>query len=176
MQKELIAPEGHRGGAVSGTQAVKAGNLIFVGGQMSLDEQGNIVGTDITAQARGAFEALRRVVEAAGATMDDVVKHNVYFSCDGDEQAVTKFLNDLDEVRLTYFSDPGPTATETRVGLDRPHALILIDAWVVVNAKKERLMPAGHWSWNKKLPFTHGWKVGSMVSRSAGKGGWSGGH
>ncbi len=163
MQKELIAPQGHRGGAVAGTQAVRFGNLIFVGGQMSLDDQGNVVGTDITAQARGAFEALRRVLEDAGASMDDVVKHNVYFSCEGDEQTVAKFLQDLNEVRSTYFSDPGPTTTETRVGLDRPHAMILVDAWAIVGAKKERLMPEGHWNWSDKQPYTHGWKVGSMV-------------
>ena len=163
MHKELIAPENHYGAAGLGTQAVKAGNLIFVGGQMSLDEHGQIVGTDITTQARNAFEAMKRVLEAAGATMADVVKHNVYFCCDGDDQAVTQFLNDLDAVRLDYFTDPGPTTTETRVGLDREGALILIDAWAVVGVEKERLMPEGHWSWNKALPFSHGWKVGDMI-------------
>lgn len=163
MHKELIAPPGHHGAAGLGTQAVKAGSLIFVGGQMSLDARGQIVGTDITTQARNAFDALKRVLEAAGATLADVVKHNVYFTCDGDDAAVTQFLNDLDAVRLNYFSDPGPTTTETRVGLDRQGALILIDAWAVVGVEKERLMPEGHWSWNKQLPFTHGWKVGDMI-------------
>ena len=163
MHQELITPPGHQGAAGLGTQAVKAGNLIFVGGQMSLDQQGQIVGTDITTQARNAFEALKRVLEAAGASLADVVKHNVYFSCEGDEQAVTQFLNELDEVRLTYFSDPGPTTTETRVGLDRQGALILIDAWAVVGVEKERLMPAGHWNWSQRLPFSHGWKVGDMI-------------
>ncbi len=163
MHKELIAPEGHHGAAGLGTQAVRAGSLIFVGGQMSLDEQGQIIGADIMTQARNAFEALKCVLEAAGATLADVVKHNVYFSCPGDDQTVTQFLNDLDEVRLTYFSDPGPTTTETRVGLDQEGALILIDAWAVVGVEKERLMPEGHWSWAKPMPFSHGWKVGDMI-------------
>ncbi|MDB5385975.1 MAG: hypothetical protein JWM11_1621 [Planctomycetaceae bacterium] len=57
----------------AGTQAVRAGNLIFVGGQMSLDDQGNVVGTDIKTQARNAFEALKQVLGEAGATMADVV-------------------------------------------------------------------------------------------------------
>ena len=163
MRKELIAPKNHRGGAGTGTQAVRAGNLIFVGGQMSLDDSGRVVGSDIGTQARNAFESLKRVLAEAGASLSDVVKHNVYFHCDGDAAAVAKFLDELDRVRLEYFSDPGPTATETRVGLDRAGALIQIDAWAVVGAEKERLMPAGHWSWSKPLPFSHGWKVGDLV-------------
>ena len=56
MKMEMIAPLGHRGGASgSGTQAVRAGNLILVGGQMSLDEQGRVIGSDIATQARNAF-------------------------------------------------------------------------------------------------------------------------
>jgi enamine deaminase RidA (YjgF/YER057c/UK114 family) len=130
---------------------------------MSLDGRGRVVGSDISTQARNAFDALKRVLAEAGAGMADVVKHNVYYVCDGDDAAVAKFMDDLDKVRLQYFSDPGPTTTETRCGLDREGALILIDAWAIVGAAKERLMPAGHWSWKKKLPFSHGWKVGDMI-------------
>jgi len=145
------------------TQAVKAGNLIFVGGQMSLDDQGQVVGDDMKTQTRNALEAMKRVLAAAGATMADVVKHNIYFCCDGDDAAVSQCLDDVDEVRLPYFEDPGPTTTEIRVNLDREGALILVDAWAVVGAEKERLVPAGHWNWNKKRPFSQGWKVGDMV-------------
>lgn len=132
---ELISPSQHRGGASAGTQAVRAGNLIFVGGQMSLDDQGRVLGSDITTQARNAFESLKRVLAEAGASMADVVKHNVYIHCDGDDATVAKFMEELDAVRLGYFSDPGPTTTETRVGLDREGALILVDAWAVVGAE-----------------------------------------
>ena len=164
MQKEFIAPLNHRGGASgSSTQAVRAGNLILVGGQMSLDEHGCVVGSDIATQAQNAFEALKRVLAEAGAGMQDVVKHNIYFQCDGGDAEVAKFLDDIDRVRLDYFSDPGPTTTETRVGLDREGALIQIDAWAVVGEPRERLMPDGHWNWSKPLPFTHGWKVGDMI-------------
>lgn len=163
MQKQLISVPHHHGASGTGTQAVRAGNLIYVGGQMSLDDQGRVVGGDIKTQARNVFEALKRVLAAAGATMADVVKHNVFFSCEGDQAAVTKFLDELNEVRLQYFSEPGPTTTETRVGLEREGALILVDAWAVVGEKKERLMPPGHWNWDKQLPFSHGWKVGDLI-------------
>ncbi|MFN0199702.1 MAG: RidA family protein [Planctomycetaceae bacterium] len=164
MAKQLIIPKNHRGGAGgTATQAVRAGNLIFVGAQMSLDEQGHVVGTDVATQARNIFESLKRVLAEAGATMNDVVKHNIYFSCEGDDAAVAKFLDELDQVRCGYFTDPGPTTTETRVGLNREGALLQVDAWAIVGEKRELLKSDGHWSWNKKLPFVHGWKVGDMI-------------
>jgi enamine deaminase RidA (YjgF/YER057c/UK114 family) len=164
VRTQRVSPRNHRGGAPgTTTQAVRAGDLIFVGGQMSLDEQGHVVGSDIATQARNALDALHRVLMAAGATMADVVKHNVYLACDGDDAAVARFMAELDEVRLAYFSDPGPTTTEVRCGLEREGALILIDAWAVVGASKQRLMPPGHWRWERPLPFSHGWRVGDMV-------------
>ena len=163
MKKERLIPKDHRGDASSGTQGVRAGNLVFVGGQMSLDEAGRVVGGDITTQARNAFEAVKRVLGEAGAGMDDVVKHNVYVDCDGDDAALARFMDELNQVRQEYFSDPGPTTTESRVGLDREGALIEVEAVAAVGVEKERLMPAGHWNWDKPLPFSHGWKVGDMV-------------
>jgi enamine deaminase RidA (YjgF/YER057c/UK114 family) len=163
VEKQLLTPQNHIGGATKGVQGVQAGNLIYIGGQMSLDENDNVVGSDIKTQAHNAFDSVQRVLAEAGATMKDVVKHNVFFVCDGDDETVAKLLDELDEVRLDYFSDPGPTTTEVRCGLEREGALILVDAWAVVGAEKERLMPEGHWSWKKELPFSHGWKVGDMI-------------
>ena len=130
---------------------------------MSLDEHGRVVGSDIATQATNAFESLKRVLAEAGASMADVVKHNVYLHCDGDQTAVTNFMTELDAVRTTYFSAPGPTTTETFVNLDREGALILVDAWAVVGEEKQLLSPPEHWSWDKTLPFSHGWKVGDMI-------------
>ncbi len=163
MKKKFITFGNPRNASDNGTHGVRVGNLVFVGGQMSLDEHGEVIGSDVTTQSQNAFEAVKRVLAEAGATMGDVVKHNVYFQCDGDEAEVAKFIADLDQVRVRYFSDPGPTTTETRFGLSSKGALILVDAWAVVDAEKVRLMPPGHWSWNKHLPFTHGWKVGDMI-------------
>lgn len=164
MRTERIAPRGHRGGASStSTQAVRAGNFVFVGGQMSLDERGRVAGTDIATQAERAFDSLKRVLAEAGATMADVVKHNVYIDYDGDDAALGRFMDQLNQVRLAHFSDPGPATTETRVGLDREGALIQVEAIAAVGTPKQRVMPEGHWGWDKRLPFSHGWKVGDVV-------------
>jgi enamine deaminase RidA (YjgF/YER057c/UK114 family) len=163
LKRTFISFTGQRGHWENLTQGVKAGNHVFVGGQMSLDDRGNVVGADIATQARNTFEGVKRVLAEAGATMADVVKHNVYFHCDGGDAEIARFITDLNEVRLQYFSDPGPTTTETRAGLSRKGALILVDAWAVIGGEKRRLMPPGHWNWDNQLPFSHGWQVGDMI-------------
>jgi enamine deaminase RidA (YjgF/YER057c/UK114 family) len=164
VKQQRIAPRQQRGGAAAdAARAVRVGDLVLVGAQMSLDEQGRVVGSDVATQTRNCLEAIKRALAGAGATMDDVVKHNIYFDCPGDAAAVRRFLDEVDRVRLGYFRDPGPVTTETRLGLDVEGALIQIDAWAVVGGRKERLMPAGHWSWDRKLPFSQGWKVGDLI-------------
>lgn len=163
MSMQLISIPNHVGGATTGTQAARAGNLVFVGGQMSLDEAGQVVGSDITTQATNAFESLQRVLAAAGATMADVVKHNVYLALPGEGVSASKFIEDLNAVRVKYFQAPGPTTTETFVGLEKEGALILVDAWAVVGGEKELLQPPGHWAWKESLPFSQGWKVGDLI-------------
>jgi enamine deaminase RidA (YjgF/YER057c/UK114 family) len=145
------------------TRAVRAGNLVFVGGMMATDADGRIFKGGVREQARIIFDALAALLAEAGATMADVVKHNVYFSCEGDEAAVQHFIATLDEVRIPYFPNPGPTTTEIRCGLDREGALLLVDAWVIIGGDKELLNPPDHWSWKTRGPFVHGWKVGDML-------------
>jgi enamine deaminase RidA (YjgF/YER057c/UK114 family) len=93
--------------------------------------------------------------------MADVVKHNIYFSCEAD--VVGAFLDELDSVRTGYFTAPGPTTTEIRCGLDSEGARLMVDAWVVTGGKRELLDPPGHWRWRKKLPFVQGWKVADLL-------------
>src|SRR5688500_12413517 len=107
-------------------QAVRAGDLIFIGGLMAADRNGNIVAADATGQTRAIFERLAALLEQAGASLADVVKHNIYFSCDGDSATVSRFLDELDGVRAGYFIAPGPTTTEIRCGLDRQDARLMV--------------------------------------------------
>jgi reactive intermediate/imine deaminase len=102
MSRKII--ETKRAPAAIGTysQAVRAGNTLYVSGQIPLDPaNGNMVSGDIDAEIRRVFDNLRAIVEAAGATMADVVK-------------VTVFLTDLvhfprvNEIMATYFDQPYP--------------------------------------------------------------------
>jgi enamine deaminase RidA (YjgF/YER057c/UK114 family) len=139
-------------------EVVRAGNLVFIGGLYATD------GTpDLKTEARTILERLRAVLASAGATLADVVKHNVYFSCPPGEASVGRFLAELDEVRHGYFTYPGPTSTEINCGLERQGARLMIDAWAVIGAERELLDPPGHWRRAGSSPFVQGWKVGDML-------------
>jgi len=57
------------------SQAVRAGNTVYCSGQIPLDPAtGTLVEGDISNQARRAFDNLRAVCEAAGGSLDDVVR------------------------------------------------------------------------------------------------------
>ena len=108
------------------SHAVIAGDAIYVAGQVAVDEHGEVVGGDAEAQARQVMENLSRVVAAAGATMDDVVKTTVFLTDLADREAVGR-------VRRAYFADPPPANTLVVVSsLANPVFLVEIEAIVHV--------------------------------------------
>ena len=63
------------------SQAVRAGDTVYLSGQVPLDPaSGQMVGGDIEAQIRRVFENLKAVAEAAGGSLGDAVKINVYLT------------------------------------------------------------------------------------------------
>lgn len=116
------------------SQGWRVGNLIFVGGQMSADGEGNILGVgDIEAQTRTVFRNITRVLAEAGADWRHVVKLNTYYVFDGPPAAVTPFWERMTKVRMEFLVPPGPAATAVRVaGLIYPEALIEADVVAVL--------------------------------------------
>jgi 2-iminobutanoate/2-iminopropanoate deaminase len=89
-------------------QAIKvtgAGSLVFLSGIVGYEVDGSLPG-DIVTQAKNAYASMQRVVEAAGGTMQDIVKTNVYV---GEEYQIHK--DELRAVRAQYFNDDGVPAT-----------------------------------------------------------------
>jgi reactive intermediate/imine deaminase len=126
MSKEFITPGGvHQPGTYS--HAVRAGNTIYVAGQVAWDEQRRVVPGGFEAQAVQAMENLKRVLEAAGASFKDVVKVNTYI----------KNLDDLSkyrEIRERYFRPPFPASTLVQIlSLATPELLIEIEVVAVVD-------------------------------------------
>ena len=84
------------------SQGIRAGNLLFVSGQVPIDPAtGNIIDGDIAAQTDRVMRNLTAILEAAGATMDNVVRCTVYLADMNDFAA-------MNEVYGSYFSQPAP--------------------------------------------------------------------
>ena len=89
-------------------QAIKvtgAGSLVFLSGIVGYERDGTLP-KDIVTQARNAYASLKKVVEAAGGSLSDVVKTNVYV---GEEYQIHK--DELRDIRAEYFNDEGVPAT-----------------------------------------------------------------
>ena len=102
MQKSVIKTD--RAPAAIGTysQAVRAGNTVYLSGQIPLDpDSGELVTGDIAVQIRQVFDNLTAVAEAAGGSLDDAVKLTVYLTDLGHFSAVN-------EIMAEYFSEPYP--------------------------------------------------------------------
>jgi 2-iminobutanoate/2-iminopropanoate deaminase len=84
------------------SQAIRAGSLLFVSGQIPIDPaSGDLVQGDIAQQTHRVFANLQAILEAAGATFDNVVRTTVYLA---DMNDFTK----VNEIYATYFSSPAP--------------------------------------------------------------------
>lgn len=110
------------------SHVVKAGNTIYVAGQVAQDEQGRLVGAgDFVAQANQVFENLGRALAAAGAGFGDLVKTTVYVTD-------PRYREQLRDVRDTYLDRSAlPASTLVVVaGLALPEYLLEIEAVAVV--------------------------------------------
>jgi reactive intermediate/imine deaminase len=84
------------------SQAVRAGNLVFLSGQIPLDPGTmQLVEGDFEARTRRVFDNLRAVAHAAGGDLDDVVKLTVYLTDLGNFGTVNTVMAD-------YFEEPYP--------------------------------------------------------------------
>jgi enamine deaminase RidA (YjgF/YER057c/UK114 family) len=138
MTRQRLMPEGSWAWHVPTpfSQGWRVGQTVFVGGQLSADEQGNVVGEgDIEVQTRNVFEAVTRVLEEGGATWRDVVKLNTYYCCDETGDAVKAFWEKMTRIRLEYLPTPGPAGTAVRVaGLMYDGFLIEVEAIAIVGS------------------------------------------
>jgi 2-iminobutanoate/2-iminopropanoate deaminase len=62
------------------SQAIKAGELVFVSGQLGVTPSGDLVGDTIEEQTEQAFRNIRAILEAAGSSLDRIVKTTVYLT------------------------------------------------------------------------------------------------
>ena len=89
MNKQIISTESAPAAIGPYSQAVKTGDVVYLSGQIPLDPAtGKMVEGDITVQAERVMENLKAVLEAAGSSMDNVVKTTVFLADLGDYAAM----------------------------------------------------------------------------------------
>lgn len=118
---ERIFPPGAPAPRGPYSPAVRAGDFIFVAGQLAIDPVSNEMTLGaIEHETRVTLLNIQRILEAAGATLDDVVKVNVYLR-DGND------FNAMNSVYTQFFSERRPARTTVEVKFAHPEMKIEID-------------------------------------------------
>jgi len=101
--------------------AMRAGDFIFVSGQVPFDADFNIVGDDIETQTRAVLDRLKQTLAAAGCDLADVVKTTVWLTHVQD-------FGRFNAVYADYFGDAPPARSTVRADLMGPGLLVEIEA------------------------------------------------
>ena len=113
MFKESLLPEGAAEimGAYSQGLKVDLGNnkeMIFVTGQIAQDSNGNVVCDDIEGQTEYVFNCIQKILKEANASLDDVVKTQIFVTDSNDFSKVYP-------IRNKYFAKSKPVSTMVEV-------------------------------------------------------------
>ncbi|MFI4922941.1 MAG: RidA family protein [Burkholderiales bacterium] len=107
------------------SQAVRAGQTVYLSGQIGLDPTSMQMVEGIDAQIVRVFENLKAVAQAADGSLDEVVKLNVYLT---DLAHFTR----VNEIMAKYFSEPYPARAAVGVASLPRGALVEMDAILVI--------------------------------------------
>jgi len=110
------------------SHAAKAGNTLYIAGQVAQDVEGNVVGKgDLEAQVSQVFTNLKNVMEEAGGSLQNIVKMTTFLT----------HYNDIEtyrSVRNQYFSEPFPPNTLLIIeSLALPDYMIEVEAIAVLD-------------------------------------------
>jgi len=108
------------------SQAVKAGNMLFLSGQIPSDPKtGNLVDGGIEAQTHQVFKNIGEILKAAGASFDHVVSAGVFLADMND-------FAKMNAVYGTYFSSPAPARATVQVARLPKDCLVEIQVTAVL--------------------------------------------
>ena len=111
------------------SQGIMAGGFIFVSGQIPLDPvKGEIVGQTIEEQAHQVFKNLRAILQAAGSSLNEVVKATVFLADMND-------FSRMNEVYAQYFSEPYPARAAFQVARLPREAKIEVEVIALAEAQ-----------------------------------------
>ncbi|PIE82709.1 MAG: reactive intermediate/imine deaminase [Candidatus Contendobacter odensis] len=126
MLREIIKTDQAPAAIGTYSQAVKVGNTVYVSGQIPLDPiTMELVDNDMKAQICRVFDNLAAVARAAGSSLNDVVKLNVFLTDLGHFTLVNQIMSE-------YFTEPYPARAAIGVATLPRNAAVEMDAILVL--------------------------------------------
>ncbi len=130
MKKEIITAEGlcQPLGIYSPAVRARGNQFLFISGTTARDKEGNIVGRgDVKIQTRQILENMKKILDQAGATFDNIVKVTVFITD-------MRHFKEIHEIRAEYFQKDFPASTLVQVSsLSSPELLIEMEAIAVLD-------------------------------------------
>lgn len=121
MTRQTISTDKAPAAVGTYSQAVKVGNTVYISGQLGLDPVTMALKDGFAAQAKQAFENIKAICEAAGGTLNDVVKFNVSLTDLNDFAA-------LNELFVANLSEPYPARAAVQVAALPKEAVVEIES------------------------------------------------
>lgn len=125
MSKTIVKTDHAPAAIGTYSQAVKAGNTVYLSGQIGLDPASMQMADGIEAQIHRVFANLKAVAVAAGGSLADVVKLNVFLTDLG-------HFAKVNEIMAQYFAEPYPARAAVGVAALPRGALVEADAVMVL--------------------------------------------
>jgi len=128
MSRKVIATDDAPKAIGPYSQAIQSGSFLFLSGQIALDPQtGQLTSGDVAEQTKRVMENLKAVVEAAGASMGDIVKCTIYLKNMAD-------FGTVNDIYGSYFVQEPPARATVEVSRLPKDVDVEIDAIAVVGA------------------------------------------
>ncbi|ENW5234252.1 RidA family protein [Acinetobacter baumannii] len=126
MSRQVIHTENAPAAIGTYSQAILVGNTLYLSGQIGLDPYSMELVDGIEAQIRRVFDNLKAVCEAAGGTLADIAKLNIFLTDLSNFQLVNQIMGE-------YFAQPYPARAALGVASLPKGALVEIDGIVIIN-------------------------------------------
>lgn len=126
MSRQVIHTENAPAAIGTYSQAILVGNTLYLSGQIGLDPYSMELVEGIEAQIRRVFDNLKAVCEAAGGTLADIAKLNIFLTDLSNFQLVNQIMGE-------YFAQPYPARAALGVASLPKTALVEMDGIVIIN-------------------------------------------
>ena len=126
MSRQVIHTENAPAAIGTYSQAILVGNTLYLSGQIGIDPYSMELVEGIEAQIRRVFDNLKAVCEAAGGTLADIAKLNIFLTDLSNFQLVNQIMGE-------YFAQPYPARAALGVASLPKNALVEMDGIVIIN-------------------------------------------